>query len=295
MRNGGFCRASTGNLACGICQGHHRGTRRRSTLHRGGEELGISPLRIRREVDIVASRGRVAGVSEALLDVLNWPSFGCQNAGVGVAEPVRRQCRGKAGQPLYGDGLMYHICIGQDGRKLLCRDLEAVLWHCGAWPQNGTALAVHLNIGGDQRATPEALQALQEVCDDWIAAGHGGRNEVWGHQELSPTSCPGTLMQDFVLFYREGVQTMASGQWFPETGHYVGGGFWDYWNAHGGLSQFGYPLTDEIAEVCEDGKPHTVQYFERAIFEWHPENQPPYDILLRRLGAAALAAKGKSG
>jgi hypothetical protein len=27
-----------------------------------------------------------------------------------------------------------------------------------------------------------------------------------------------------------------------------------------------------------------VQYFERARFEYHPENQPPYDVLLGLLG-----------
>ena len=27
-----------------------------------------------------------------------------------------------------------------------------------------------------------------------------------------------------------------------------------------------------------------VQYFERAVFEYHPENQPPYDVLLSQLG-----------
>ena len=29
-----------------------------------------------------------------------------------------------------------------------------------------------------------------------------------------------------------------------------------------------------------DGKSYTVQYFERAVFELHPENQPPFNVLL---------------
>ncbi|HEU4792299.1 MAG TPA: N-acetylmuramoyl-L-alanine amidase [Nitrolancea sp.] len=196
------------------------------------------------------------------------------------------------GRPLYGDGLMYHLVIGPAGEKLLCRDIESVLWHCGAWPENATALAVHVPIGGDQRATAAQLRALVEVCDDWIAAGHGGRADVKGHQELSPTSCPGTLMTDFVWPFREGTRIMASGQWFPETGHYVGGGFWTYWQWRGGLALFGYPLTDERPERCEDGKVRTVQYFERAVFEYWPENPPAYQVLLRRLGVEALARVG---
>ncbi len=196
------------------------------------------------------------------------------------------------GKPLYGDGLMYHLSIGPNGEKFLCRDIESVLWHCGAWPENAEALAVHVPIGGDQHATAAQRRALYEVCDQWIAAGHGKRADVKGHQEVSPTSCPGTLMGDFVYQYREGVAIVADGQWFPETKHYIGGGFWTYWSTRGGLALFGYPLTDERPEKCEDGKLHTVQYFERAVFEYWPENPPAYQVLLRRLGAEALARAG---
>src|SRR5690349_23029603 len=68
---------------------------------------------------------------------------------------------------------------------------------------------------------------------------------------------------------------------FPETGQTVGGRFLAYWNTHGGLAQQGYPISAEMREVSEtDGKPYTVQYFERAVFELHPENAPPNDVLL---------------
>lgn len=71
---------------------------------------------------------------------------------------------------------------------------------------------------------------------------------------------------------------------FPETGHTLQGPFLAFWDAHGGLATFGYPITDEFEE---DGR--TVQYFERQRFELHPENQPPYDVLLGLLGVEALA------
>jgi hypothetical protein len=74
-------------------------------------------------------------------------------------------------------------------------------------------------------------------------------------------------------------------QQFPETSHTVGGKFLQYWNVHGGLAQQGYPISDEFTEVSAlDGKPYTVQYFERAVFELHPENPVPYDVLLSQLG-----------
>jgi glucose/arabinose dehydrogenase len=72
---------------------------------------------------------------------------------------------------------------------------------------------------------------------------------------------------------------------FPETGKRVGGKFLDYWQKNGGLAQQGYPISEEFTEVSDlDGKPYTVQYFERAVFELHPENQPPFDVLLSQLG-----------
>jgi hypothetical protein len=53
--------------------------------------------------------------------------------------------------------------------------------------------------------------------------------------------------------------------------------------------QFGYPMTEEFEEQLEDGRTYTVQYFERARFERHPENPAPYTILLGQFGRRILA------
>jgi hypothetical protein len=79
--------------------------------------------------------------------------------------------------------------------------------------------------------------------------------------------------------------TSAGSRLFTETGKRVGGKFLDYWNTHGGLAQQGLPLSEEFTEVSEtDGKTYLVQYFERAVFEYHPEYAPPNDVLLSLLG-----------
>ncbi len=78
--------------------------------------------------------------------------------------------------------------------------------------------------------------------------------------------------------------TLADRVYFAETGHSVIRAFFNYWYANGGLTQFGYPLTEEFDEVLQDGKTYRVQYFERARFEHHPENAAPYDILLGQFG-----------
>lgn len=82
---------------------------------------------------------------------------------------------------------------------------------------------------------------------------------------------------------------VAGAIYFGETGHNISGPFLAYWQGNGGLAQFGYPLT----EVGEEADPATgwgyrVQYFERARFEYHPENQAPHDLLLGQLGRMLL-------
>jgi hypothetical protein len=65
-----------------------------------------------------------------------------------------------------------------------------------------------------------------------------------------------------------------------------------FWEQQGGLPVFGYPIGPEHQEQSSAG-PLTVQLFERARLELHPEHQPPYDVLLGRLGADTLAAQGR--
>ena len=72
--------------------------------------------------------------------------------------------------------------------------------------------------------------------------------------------------------------------YFSEAGHTLRGDFRAYWEQHGGLEQFGYPLTEEFHETFAGGKAILVQYFERARFEWHKENVQPYRVLLGLLG-----------
>lgn len=79
---------------------------------------------------------------------------------------------------------------------------------------------------------------------------------------------------------------------FAETGRRLGGKFLTYWQTHGGLAQQGFPISDEFMEKSDlDGKTYRVQYFERAVFELHPENRPPFDVLLSQLGTFRYRAK----
>lgn len=85
-------------------------------------------------------------------------------------------------------------------------------------------------------------------------------------------------------------------QFFPQTGKSVYGLFLDYWNTHGGLQQQGYPISNRLLETSElNGKQYQVQYFERAVFEYHPENPSPYNVLLSQLGTSELKRRYPNG
>lgn len=87
-------------------------------------------------------------------------------------------------------------------------------------------------------------------------------------------------------------QAQAGCRTFTETHKIVCGRFLDYWNAHGALAQQGLPLTGEFTEVSDtNGQAYIVQYFERAVFEKHPENPAPYDVLLSQLGTFRFQQK----
>ncbi len=74
--------------------------------------------------------------------------------------------------------------------------------------------------------------------------------------------------------------------YFATSGHALSNAFLNYWQAHGGLPIYGYPISEEFSEQSKlDGRSYTVQYFERARFEYHPELAgTAYEVLLGQLG-----------
>jgi glucose/arabinose dehydrogenase len=84
----------------------------------------------------------------------------------------------------------------------------------------------------------------------------------------------------------------AQAQTFAETGYRLDGRFAQFWSRNGGLAVFGLPISDQRPERGGEGV-FTVQWLERERFELHPENTPPYDVLLGRLGAEALERQGR--
>jgi beta-lactamase class A len=80
--------------------------------------------------------------------------------------------------------------------------------------------------------------------------------------------------------------------YFAPTGQYTGNGFLKFWNTHGALDAFGYPIS---SETSMNGT--TVQWFERARLEWHPSvagGGPDVEpnVLLGLVGAERAAQLG---
>jgi polysaccharide biosynthesis protein PslG len=76
------------------------------------------------------------------------------------------------------------------------------------------------------------------------------------------------------------VEANSGAIYFAETGFWVDADFAHFWETNGGLMVFGYPVTRVF---YQDGLHR--QYFERAIFEHHEDEDEPFHVLLVRMGA----------
>lgn len=131
---------------------------------------------------------------------------------------------------------------------------------------------------------PEHQGMPYEVLLGRLGAEDAVRRELLGEPAFQPIAGPD-----------------AGCTYFQATEHQVCGAFQTYWREHGlelgdggvshreSLALFGYPLSEPFVDSATGLE---TQYFERAVFELHPENPEPYIVLLRRLGAEELARWG---
>jgi len=81
-------------------------------------------------------------------------------------------------------------------------------------------------------------------------------------------------------------------RFFAETHHALCNGFLAYWQQHGGIALSGMPISEEFQERGEDGTMRTVQYLERARYEYHPEFKgTPYEVELGLLARETTATR----
>lgn len=84
-----------------------------------------------------------------------------------------------------------------------------------------------------------------------------------------------------------GALAQTEGRFYPQTGKTLALEFIHFYDTKGGLSLFGYPLTDPETEGG-----FKVQYLERARIEYHPENNGTgYEVQLGLLGSIQTAGR----
>ncbi|HET9494241.1 MAG TPA: hypothetical protein VFR15_08430 [Chloroflexia bacterium] len=138
----------------------------------------------------------------------------------------------------------------------------------------------------------DRIQETDEVTGQTYTAKYFERARMELHPDLGNAVVLGRLG----AMYQEPqppASPIEGAQFFPETGHNLGGPFLAFWEQYGGLAVFGFPITEEFQETNPvDGKEYTVQYFERNRFEYHPEFAgTPDEVQLGLLGSRLYGDK----
>ncbi len=157
----------------------------------------------------------------------------------------------------------------------------------GGLPQQGFPISEEMQEVSDTDGKPYMVQYFERAVFEMHSENQPLSNVllqllgVFRYKQKYPNGAPQQIANTSIGFVS-----------FSETGKHLGGLFLEYWKTNGALPQQGYPISEEFQERSDlDGKLYNVQYFERAVFEMHPENQPPYNVLLSQLGTFRYKAK----
>jgi hypothetical protein len=143
---------------------------------------------------------------------------------------------------------------------------------------------------------PQTISAFR-LSDDLTPIAFDGGMLFWTKREDNATSVAFAPLPQLLPSASRSLDdpSVVGRRFFPETSHTLAGSFHDYWVRNGGLPVFGFPVTEEFIQQSPDAtQGYPVQYFERQRFEYHSEHRgTPYEVLLGRLGAEALARSGR--
>ncbi len=229
-------------------------------------------------------RIRTAGVIET---VPGGPTVDCMPPGMPAPAPAPAQPK---------PGCLYFPETGHN----VCAGFRAFWEHFGGLAIFGYPLTEEFVENG------RTVQYFERARFEWhpgaapdrwdVLLGLLGREVTIGRENEPPfrtaAPCPGAHTWDG-RHVPDHVECVS----FPQSGHNLAHGFLRYWQMFGGVPIFGYPISEEFRERNPDnGREYTVQYFERARFEWHPGEWPErWDIMLGRIGAQVLAARDRGG
>lgn len=150
-----------------------------------------------------------------------------------------------------------------------------------AWWERGQLDLFGLPITEELTENGRVVQYFERARFEYHPEARGTANEVQ-FSHLGRQVTRGRTDPAFEPVER--VAETAEVAYFEATGHAVVFAFKNFWERNNGLATFGYPLSEEFRE---NGR--TVQYFERARFEYYPEFAgADYEVQLGHLGRAVL-------
>lgn len=173
-------------------------------------------------------------------------------------------------------GLYHYQFLGGDRRV-------DVLWNTGE---------------GGSDASEETTVFVECDCDEAVVRNwNGALNRIIYASNGSLTLRPEANGAPIFVEYGTNVDMAPANSdalYFETTSHTLQGAFRAYWENNGGLSRFGYPVTEELIEPdAGSGHARVVQYFERTRFEYFPElADTPFTVQTGRLGVILLEQHG---
>jgi hypothetical protein len=174
---------------------------------------------------------------------------------------------------------------GPDGSSLITRDVAAGY---SGWTY------LEENIASGQTSPAEVVAAwmnspdhranllstrVREIGVGYYFLGGSPYGSYWVEEFGSRSSTPSTT----VARPAAPARPPASQSWVAPTGHTVNGNWLDFFRSHGDVDVLGLPRSDVIQDTLTG---QLVQFFQRAVLEWHPENPLDSRIQRRLLGDA---------
>ena len=145
--------------------------------------------------------------------------------------------------------------------------VPAIIWRY--WKANGGAAVFGMPLEPAQPTADGMVQTFERARLAWQPAQAGTPYVVQprplGAEAADSLSFGGAAA-------RARADPTSTARFFPETGHSLKEAFLNYWEREGGLAVFGYPLSEEFDARAFDGQRRTLQYFERAVLAYYPED-----------------------
>jgi hypothetical protein len=187
-----------------------------------------------------------------------------------------------------------HIYIDPEGNAYQMAPFDRLVYHCGVddskgertnrpdlwavWPhdENNGAIGIEISAAYRKEVNERQRATLVLVLAD-LHRRFGiklDRLHIVGHKELKNTKIdPMNLDLDAVVkdVLRLSGPPQTGGRLYTQTKQSVAGPFLDYFDAHGGVAMFGYPLT--AVEGYQGVEGLWVQYFENVRLEWRETTQ----------------------